>query len=62
MYKVIYLKTNGDIIERIRDTYPNQSIGEETSMGWVILDILHNYKGMYFSYSTYRYLIRKDRR
>ena len=59
MYKVIYLKSNGDIIERIRDTYPKYSIGEMTSMGWVLLDVLHNYEGKYYSYSTYKYLMRR---
>lgn len=62
MYKVIYLKANGDIIERIRDTYPRYSIGEETSMGWVVLDILHRYNEGYYSYSTYRYLVKRERR
>lgn len=62
MYKVIYLKENGEVIERIRDTYPQYSIGDTTSMGWVLLDILYNYEDGYYSYSTYRYLVRHERR
>ena len=61
MYKVIYQKENGNVIERIRNTYPNYSIGETTSMGWVVLDILHNYKGEYYSSSDYYQLISKNK-
>lgn len=59
MYKVIYLKENGEVIERIRDTYPRYSIGETTSMGWVLLDILYRYEDGYYTYSTYRYLMKR---
>ena len=68
MYKIIYQKENGIIFERIRNTIPG-NIGDITSMGWTIKDILYSYKNSYYSYSDYcilkrrshkRYMIKKN--
>lgn len=53
MYKIIYKKQNGEIIERVRNTLPNYGIGQMTSMGWIIVDILFEYEGNYFTHSDY---------
>ncbi len=62
MYKVIYQKENGDIIERVRNSLPEVGIGQTTSMGWLIKDILHNYKDNYYTYSDYCLLMNKAKK
>ena len=59
MIKVIYKKSNGDIIERIRNTLPTHSIGEYTSMGWLILDIQYFIGNNYYDYWTYKKILNK---
>lgn len=59
MFKITYQKANGEIFDRIRDTLPNYSIGEMTSMGWKLLNIQWRYKDKYYSYADYSYLVRK---
>ena len=59
MYKIIYKKSNGEIIERTRSTLPIQSVGEYTSMNWLILDILHCYNKKYYTFSEYKQLMTK---
>lgn len=51
-YKVIYQKANGETFERIRKTLPPTRIGEETSMGWKILDIKLYCKYKWYSLKT----------
>lgn len=62
MYKIIYEKENGDIIERVRNTKPITGIGERTSMGWLIKDILFKYDNKYYVYSDYCKLTSKARK
>lgn len=59
LYKIIYQKSNGVVFERIRNTLPLQKIGEETSMGWKIVDILYHYKDKWYSSSTQYYEYKK---
>ena len=59
MIKIIYKKSNGDIIERVRNTLPTHSIGEYTSMGWLILDIQYFIGNDYYDYSTYKKILNK---
>ena len=61
MYQVTYQKRNGEIFNRIRNTLPNETIGEHTSMGWLILDIKHKHKDKYYSASEYHQLSSKSR-
>lgn len=53
MFLVIYQKSNGEILERKRNTFPNYAIGEYTSMGWLVLDIRYKYKNKYYTSSDY---------
>lgn len=53
MYQITYQKRNGDIFYRERWTLPDHKIGEETSMGWKILDIKEYFKGKYYSAPEY---------
>lgn len=59
MYKIVYKKVNGDIIERIRNTMPSHAIGEYTSMGWLILDIQYFIGNNYYDYFTYKKILNK---
>lgn len=62
MYKIVYQKTNGQIIERIRNTLPVHRIGERTSMNWIILDILYCFNKKYYSFADYCQLMSKQRK
>lgn len=53
MYKVIYEKNNGEIIERIRNTIPNYKVNSITSMGWKVKAILYRYNNDYLTYEEY---------
>ena len=59
MYKIIYQKKNGQLLERIRVTLPQTGLNQETSMGWKIMDILYQYENNYYTKSDYRKLINK---
>ena len=61
MYKIIYKKANGEVIERVRNTLPQQTIGETTSMGWLVVDILYAFKNGYYNASEYHVLWSKQR-
>lgn len=52
-YMVIYRKTNGDIIYRARSTKPEYEVGQQTSMGWEVLDIRRLHKGRTLSNEEY---------
>lgn len=62
MYKIIYKKENGEVIERVRNTLPLQGIGETTSMGWLVVDILYSYKDGYYNASEYHTLWSKQKK
>lgn len=53
MIMVTYQKANGQIIQRIRNTMCPYRVGDKTSMGWIVLEILYNYKGRYYTKSVY---------
>lgn len=59
MMQVTYQKRDGSIIHRLRSTSLPYSIGEETSMGWKVLNIEYNYNGKYYSKNEYDLLIQK---
>lgn len=59
MIQMVYQKANGDIIERIRTTYPSYRVGDRTSMGWKVLSIKYFYKGKYYNRIEYDKLIDK---
>lgn len=53
MIMVTYQKANGQIIQRIRNTMCPYRVGDKTSMGWTVLEILYNYKGKYYTKNVY---------
>ncbi len=59
MYKIVYEKSNGQLIERIRTTLPHYKIGEMTSMGWIIKNIQYNFNNNYYDYIEYRQKVNK---
>lgn len=61
MYQVTYQKRNGEIFNRIRNTLPNETIGEHTSMGWLIVDIKRRHKDKFYSASDYYKISSKSR-
>lgn len=61
MLQVTYQKRNGVVFKRLRDTTPPYRVGEETSMGWKVLNIEYEYNNkLYPSYEYYR-LIEKHK-
>ena len=59
MIQITYRKRNGEIIQRIRNTYCSYRIGDTTSMGWVVLDIRYNFNGKYYQRNEYDNLINR---
>lgn len=53
-YMITYQKNNGDIFFRARNSLLGLSIGDETSMGWKVLDIHYLYEGNYYTYDDYK--------
>lgn len=53
MIETTFEKRNGQIIRRIRNTYPSYRIGDETSMGWKVVDIRYKYKNKYYHKGEY---------
>ena len=62
MYQITYKKRNGEIFNRIRSTLPTQLIGQETSMGWQILDIKYGLNNNFYSFSEYKQKINKSKK
>lgn len=57
-YMITYQKRNGDILLRARKTLYGMRVGDETSMGWTVLNIHYNYEGNYYTYPDYCRIIR----
>ena len=62
MYQITYKKRNGEIFNRIRSTLPTQLIGQETSMGWQILDIKYGFNNNFYSFSDYKQKLNKRKK
>lgn len=60
MIRITYQKRNGEIIDRDISGMCLHKIGEETSMGWKVIDIKHMYKGKYYPSHEYDNLINRD--
>lgn len=60
---ITYQKSNGDIFIRPYEyscfNYKKR-IGDETSMGWKILDIHYKYNGNFYCYQDYMRIIEKE--
>lgn len=59
---ITYQKANGEIFYRPRITEGGLRVGDETSMGWKVLDIHYKYGNNYYCYSDYYRVLRKQRR
>ena len=62
MYQVTYQKANGEIFYRIRNTLPRYRIGEETSMGWKLLDVKYGIYNEYYSFIDYKRIMRSKKK
>ncbi len=62
MMQITYQKKDGSIIQRIRNTMLPYKIGEETSMGWKVLNIEYEYNNKYYPEYEYNMLINKRRK
>jgi len=58
-YMVIYQKENGDLLYRASKTKPHYLKGDNTSMGWKVVDIQRLYNGKIYSYFEYDNLLRR---
>lgn len=61
MVRVTYQKSNGCVIQRIRNTMLPYKIGDTTSMGWKVLNIEYKYNNKYYSIHKYNTMIQKDK-
>lgn len=61
MYQITYKKRNGEVFYRYRSSLPGY-IGDETSMGWIILDIKQQFKNKYYAFDEYYQKYRKRRK
>lgn len=59
--QITYQKRDGSIFYRYRETDVPYKIGEETSMGWKILNIEYEYKNKYYPKYQYNMMIQKDK-
>lgn len=54
---ITYQKSNGDIFCRGTKHDYSKRIGDETSMGWTVLDIHYLYEGNYYQYADFTRII-----
>ena len=59
--QITYQKRDGSIFQRFRNTEPPYQIGEETSMGWKVLNIEYEYNNQYYSEYEYNRLLYKNK-
>lgn len=57
--QVTYQKRDGSIIQRIRNTALPYKIGDETSMGWIVLNIEYEYNNKYYPEYKYHMLVQE---
>ena len=58
--QITYQKKDGSVMQRFRNTTLPYKIGDETSMGWKVLNIEYEYNNKY--YPEYQYNIIKQKR
>lgn len=57
---ITYQKENGNIICHYCKTNYGRVVGEETSMGWKVLEIHYKYDNNYYCYEDYNRMLRKN--
>ena len=58
-YMITYQKANGQVFFRTRKTLSSLSVGDITSMGWLILDIHEEYEGNWLHHEDIRRFTRQ---
>ena len=61
-YLITYQKRNGDVMYRSRSTPLDYKKGEETSMGWKVLNIHYYYNGNYLKELDYYRTLHKEKK
>lgn len=56
---IIYQKSDGKIFVRTYKYDYSRKIGDETSMGWKVLNVLYECDGNYYQYHKYMRIIRE---
>lgn len=56
---IIYQKSNGIIFVRTYNQDHGKKTGDETSMGWKVLNVLYECDGNYYQYHKYIRIIRE---
>lgn len=59
---ITYQKSNGDIFYRPSKSIYGKRVGDETSMGWKVLDINYNYGDNYYCYNDYCKIIQTNKK
>ncbi len=57
-FMITYRKRNGDIFLRLKKSLCGLRVGDETSMGWIVLDIHELYNGNYIHPSEVKKYVR----
>ena len=58
---ITYQKSNGDVFYRPSKSTYGKKVGDETSMGWKVLDIHYKYGDNYYCYNDFHKIIRKNK-
>lgn len=58
---ITYQKANGDIFYRPSQSTYGRKVGDETSMGWKVLDIHYKYGNNYYCYEDFYKILRKNK-
>ena len=58
---ITYQKANGDIFYRPSQSMYGKKVGDETSMGWKILDIHYKYGDNYYCYRDFYKIAKKEK-
>ena len=59
--QITYQKRDGSIITRYRNTALPYKIGDETSMGWKVLNIMYEYKNQYYTQYEYNRIMYNNK-
>lgn len=62
MTQITYQKRDGSIIKRYRNSILPYKIGDTTSMGWKVLNILYEYKDKYYPEYEYDKMLQERKR
>lgn len=52
-YEITYKRRNGELVTHYVNWLPEYKIGEETRMGWIVIDIKKLWQNKYYSNAEY---------